>query len=243
MDSYRDLSFVYDELINEDVDYSKWAKFILEKCKKYNIHKSYYLDLACGTGNLTLNLCKDFKYTWAVDLSPYMLSRAEEKLRGNNIKFICQNICKLNLNHKFNLATCALDGTNYILQENELLNFFQSVYEHLEEGGLFIFDINSHYKLTEVMGSNIFNYDSEEVVYIWDNYLEEDILNMYLTFFIKEGELYKRFDESHKERAYRAEKIEMLLKNSGFNLKEKLDGYSNSEVKSSTERILFIAQK
>ncbi|WP_142413011.1 class I SAM-dependent DNA methyltransferase [Hathewaya massiliensis] len=243
MDSYRDLSSVYDELINQDVDYRLWADFILEKCRQYNINKEYYLDLACGTGNLTLNLCKDFKHSWAVDLSPYMLSKAEEKLRGKRIKFICQDICELKLNNKFNLATCALDGTNYILEEEDLLRFLKSVYEHLEHGGLFIFDINSYYKLTEVMGNNVYNYDNEEVVYIWENYLEEDILNMYLTFFVKEGEVYRRFDEQHRERAYKTENIEKLLEEAGFTLKEKLNGYSNCEVKINSERILFVAQK
>ncbi|CAM2777371.1 class I SAM-dependent methyltransferase [Hathewaya histolytica] len=243
MDSYRELSDIYDELINNDIDYEGWATFIMEKCKKYNVNRGSYLDLACGTGNLTIHLSNNFKNCWAVDLSPYMLTKAEEKLRRQKVKFICQNICKLNINRKFNLATCALDGTNYILNEEEVLNFFKGVYNHLEEEALFIFDINSYYKLTEVMGNNIFNYDSGDVTYIWENYLEDDILEMYLTFFIKEGELYKRFDECHKEKAYDEKKIEDLLKQAGFSLREKLDGYTNATIKDHSERILFVAQK
>ena len=59
---------------------------------------------------------------------------------------------------------------------------FNRVYDHLEEEGIFIFDINSYYKITEILGNNIYNYDSEEVFYTWENYLEKDIVEMYLTF-------------------------------------------------------------
>jgi len=243
MDSYRDLSSVYDELINEDVNYEEWAKFILDKCDKYEVYKDTYLDLACGTGNLTQFVSQDFKKTWAVDLSPYMLSKAEEKLRGKRIKFICQDITQLNLKDKFNLVTCCLDGTNYILDSKDILKFFKNVYNHLNEDGIFIFDINSYYKLKEILGNNIFNYDDGEIVYIWENVYEDNIVNMYLTFFIKDGEMYNRFDESHREKAYTNEEIEGLLLEAGFKLKERLDSYSNLKASETSERIVFIAQK
>jgi SAM-dependent methyltransferase len=66
------------------------------------------------------------------------------------------------LNHKFDLITCILDSTNYILSEEDLENYFKSVYKHLKDNGLFIFDINSYYKLTEILGNNTYNFDNEE---------------------------------------------------------------------------------
>ena len=113
-----------------------------------------------------------------------MLSEAERKIRdlGFAAKFVCQDICELNLNTTFNLITCCLDSTNYILEEENFRKYLLGVHDLLKPDGLFIFDINSYYKLTNVLGNNVYNYDSDNVVYIWENYLENDIVEMSLTF-------------------------------------------------------------
>ena len=66
---------------------------------------------------------------------------------------------------------------------------------------------------------------------------------MFLTFFIKKGELYERFEEEHFERAYREEEIETSLKACGFNLLGKYNGYEDEPVKEDSERIFYIAGK
>ena len=62
MEAYGDFALIYDQLINEDINYKEYAKFILEKCKKNNINFNNYLDLACGSGNLTFEIYKNFKH-------------------------------------------------------------------------------------------------------------------------------------------------------------------------------------
>lgn len=245
MDCYKKFAHIYDKLIHDDVDYKKWARIILNICDDYKINKEDYLDLACGTGNMTIELAKSFKHTWAVDVSDDMLSEAEEKMRKENLKakFVCQDISNLMLNKDFDLITCVLDSTNYITKEEDLERYFESVYKHLKEKGIFIFDINSYYKLTEILGNNLYSYDDEDVVYIWENALENDIVDMYLTFFIKDGELYRRFDEEHKEKAYKADIIEKILNKSGFEILKKLDNYEDENIKENTERISYVLKK
>lgn len=245
MDCYKEFAHIYDELINSDIDYKAWASKILGICKEYGIDWSNYLDLACGTGNLTIEIASEFKNVWAVDLSSDMLSEAEKKMRDAQIKakFVCQDICELNLMYSFNLITCCLDSSNYILEEENFKKYLESVYVLLKEDGLFVFDINSYYKLTNVLGNNIYNYDSDDVVYIWENYLEHDIVDMNLTFFVKEGQVYKRFDESHSERAYKEEYVEHVLKEVGFKMIKKLDNYEDKVVSESTERICYVLSK
>jgi SAM-dependent methyltransferase len=245
LNRYKDFAKIYDELINTDIDYKRWANVILELSKELNVNFEDYLDIACGTGNLTKELCIDFKNTWAVDLSVEMLTEAEAKLRTENkrAKFICQDITELQLNRKFDLVTCCLDSTNYIIDKEQLELYFSGVYNHLKENGVFIFDINSYYKLTEVLGDNVFTYDSEDVVYVWENSLEDDIVNMYLTFFIKQDEFYRRFDEEHEERAYKEESIEYFLHKVGFSIIKKLDNYEYKDVRKNTERIVYVLKK
>jgi len=245
MDCYKEFAQIYDQLINSDIDYKTWASNILCICREYNLDMNNYLDLACGTGNLTINIASGFKNIWAVDLSCDMLSQAEKKMRDVLIKanFVCQDICELNLNNKFNLITCCLDSSNYILEEENFKRYLLGVYNLLNDDGLFIFDINSYYKLTNVLGNNIYNYDSDDVVYIWENYLENDIVEMNLTFFVKEGQVYRRFDELHSERAYKEEYVEGLFEEIGFKIVKKMDNYEDKVVNNRTERICYVVKK
>jgi ubiquinone/menaquinone biosynthesis C-methylase UbiE len=245
MDCYKEFAHIYDELINSDIDYKAWASKILCICEEYGIDRSNYLDLACGTGNLTIEIASEFKHIWAVDLSSDMLSEAEKKIRdaGLKTKFVCQDICHLNLNNTFNLITCCLDSSNYILEEENFKKYLLGVHDLLKDDGLFVFDINSYYKLTNVLGNNIYNYDSDDVVYIWENYLENDIVDMSLTFFVKEGQVYRRFDENHTERAYKEEYVENILKEIGFQIIKKMDNYEDKVVNESTERICYVLKK
>ena len=75
------------------------------------------------------------------------------------------------------------------------------------------------------------------------NYLEEDIVNMYLTFFVREGQVYKRFDEEHCERAYDEKDLEKILGEIGFKLEKKIDCYSDMPVSEKTERITYVLRK
>ena len=67
------------------------AEKILEICKDNNIKFEDYLDLACGTGNVAVKVCKEFKNTFAVDLSDDMLNVAFEKFKANTVLFEDEN--------------------------------------------------------------------------------------------------------------------------------------------------------
>lgn len=245
LECYKEFAHIYDKLLHGDIEYIKWANIIMKICDEFQVNREDFLDLACGTGNITRELGKFFKNIWAVDISGEMLSEAESKLREDKLKakFICQDISSLKLKNKFDLITCILDSTNYILEAEKLKDYFKGVYNHLKEGGLFVFDINSYYKLTEILGNNIYNYDDEEIVYIWENLLEEEVVSMYLTFFVKEEDKYRRFDEEHRERAYKEEFIDKILRELGFKILKKLDNYISDNIKETTERIVYVVQK
>lgn len=246
MEYDKDFAHIYDELINPDINYKKWSEYIYDICLKSGIKFNKYLDLACGTGNLTENLYMKFRDVWAVDMSEDMLCEAEEKFRtkGFKAKFICQDISKLNLNVKFDLITCCLDSTNYITRENDLKSYFNQVQKLLCDDGIFIFDVNSYYKLTEIIGNNTFDFDNDDVVYVWENSLEDDIVNMYLMFFIKkEGSIYERFDEEHQEKAYTEAQLDKYLSNAGLSIIKKVDCYEERKINNDTERITYIVKK
>lgn len=244
MDSYKRFAGIYDELINEDISYETWAQKIMEICQRLNVKLDDYLDLACGTGNMTEKIAPFFKSTWAVDLSEDMLVEADKKLRQNNIKVKCilQDMRELTLNKKFDLITCCLDSLNYVTDVEDFDRSISSVKNHLKPEGIFIFDINSYNKLINVLGNNTFTYTGDEVAYIWENFCEDDIVEMYLTFFIKSGNFYERFEEEHIEKAYKEDEIERILKRNGFEVIMKMDNYTDDKADFGSERITYVAR-
>ncbi|EKY23995.1 class I SAM-dependent methyltransferase [Clostridium celatum] len=243
--AYGEFAKIYDELINEDINYDSMVERILEICNLNNVNFEDYLDIACGTGNVTVRIAKHFKNIYGVDLSEDMLNEAFDKLKSNKIrgKIICQDMTSLSLNKKFDLITSVLDSTNYITDVEGLKNYFCGVHEHLKDNGLFIFDINSYYKLSEILGNNIYTYSEEEVFYTWENSFEEEILSMFLTFFVKCGDLYERFEEEHFERAYKEQEIEHYLNEANLEVINKFEGYTKNDVQANSERIVYVVKK
>ncbi len=241
MDSYVKFAKIYDELINEDIDYEKMAFFIKNQVRKF----TSYLDLGAGTGNLSCLLGPSFKESYLVDLSPDMLTLASEKFESLEIPYqsFAIPMTEIKFSKTFSLITSSMDSINYILEEDEVIRLFHRVYEHLDDEGVFIFDLNSTYKIRTILGNNDYIYNSEDLVYTWQNTLEDDVVEMDLNFFLGKGSLYERFEEIHLERAYEKETIASWLNEAGFELSSINPGYAEGLILENTERWVFIARK
>ncbi|MBC8589379.1 class I SAM-dependent DNA methyltransferase [Paratissierella segnis] len=245
MNSYNEFATIYDELMN-DFDYKRWADYIESIFEFYHKKPNKILEMACGTGNLTYQLAKRTYNLVAFDLSSEMLTKAYEKLyRFKNVKLLNQDMTSFELNKKFDSIISICDSINYILDIKDLFCTFTNVYNHLEEDGIFIFDINSFYKLEKIIGNNIFIEDRDDVFYTWQNEFNcyNNICSFYLTFFINKDDRYYRFDEEHEERAYNVEEITDILYKIGFKKIEYFDCFTFNKINPDTERINFIAIK
>ncbi len=242
--NYLKFAKIYDKLIY-DVDYDKIVNFINSEKEKYNIQGTSLLELGCGTGNITSKL--NGYNIIAMDNSDEMLSLAREKIFGRrNIRFLQADIRDFSLNKDFNMAIAVLDVFNYITDYKDLLKVFALVYKHLKSDGLFIFDINSAYKISEFIGNNVFSDEVDDALYVWQGSFDEETrINEYLlTFFQKvSGNTYERFDEAHRERAYSMEEIYKGLDQVGFSQIAVYDSYAYKEVTDKTLRLTFVARK
>lgn len=245
MEQYSNLSLVYDELM--DVDYKKWADFIREYFESKNVDLKYKkcLELGCGTGNMTINLKKLGLDIVALDSSFDMLTKAEEKIRREKLRvtLLKQDIRDYNLNKKFPFIFSFCDCFNYITDLKDLEKSFKNVYNHLEDDGYFLFDISTEYKLRNLIGEKTFTLNKEDICYIWDNYINEDIMEMYITFFVKEGKYYRRFDERHVQKIYKVEEVVKILKETGFKEVEVFDDYNLKHYNEESIRAVFVAKK
>ena len=237
---YGSLSRVYDELIY-DMPYEKWAEFIFNKVPL----GAKALELGCGTGNLTKFLAKRFDVT-AIDISEQMLIVAQEKLRksGLPVNFVAGDMTDFSLHKPVDCALCACDGINYLLTPEKVAKAFSSVRKSLKTGGLFIFDISSEYKLTQ-MDNQLYSEDAQNVTYVWRNSFDKatKCINMDITFFVANNEnTYTRFDEVHVQRAHSVSEIQQLLKDNGFETVSVTEDYSLSEITDESLRITFCAK-
>ena len=93
---------------------------------------------------------------------------------------------------------------NYMMEYRDLVQVFRLVNNYLDPRGVFIFDLNTEYKYRELLADNTFAEAREESSFIWDNFYDESSgINEYdLTLFIREGQLYRKYEETHFQKAY-----------------------------------------
>ena len=243
---YTNFAYIYDKLMY-DVDYREWATYIQEIFKKYNISPNSVLDLGCGTGNLTMEMAKRSYEMIGIDISTDMLMCAKEKsLREEiDILYLNQDMSNFELYGTVDVVICLMDSLNYITKKNDLKRLFKRVNNYLNPGGLFIFDVNTQFKLEKVLGNNVFYDVGDEISYIWDNNYDKGkkLCEFDLTFFIKENNMYNRCEELHYERAYTDTEIKALIKRADLNLLHAYEALKFSKPNQKSERIFYVCRK
>lgn len=245
MNSYTSFSEIYDSLMHPDVNYGEIADFVENIFIKEDKEPNMVVDLACGTGNLTIPLAERGYDMIGIDKSFDMLSIAREKSARQNILFLNQDITKLDLYGTADAFLCMIDGINYILNPNSLYNMFKRIKTcFLNDGGIVIFDISSEYKLKKIIGDNTFIHDDEKIFYSWENKFNNryGISDMYLNFFVKDGTNYRRFCERHLQKAYSVKTIKDILKAAGFKKISAYSGFTFEKANAKSERIVFTAE-
>lgn len=245
MDSYGIFADFYDAL-TLNVDYKARAQFILNTFKALGREMGLTLDLACGTGKLTVELKKSGVDVYGADASPDMLSFARENAAAENldILFLCQKMQELDLYGTVDTCICTLDSINHLTNSDDVKKAFERVSLFMNKGGYFLFDVNTVYKHREILGNNTFVYDLDEVYCVWENSLKENnVVDIDINFFVPEGNLYERFEESFSERAYTDSEITTMLENSGFKVVKRLGDMSAAAPKENEQRVIYIAEK
>ena len=246
MSSYSYFADFYDAL-TMNVEYEKKADHLLELFKKHGHSPGVTLDLACGTGSLTLELKKKGVDVFGADASTDMLSIAQQKAAENDMQilFLCQKMQSLELFGTIDTCVCSLDSINHLTNTSDVLSTFRRVAEYLADDGLFVFDCNTVYKHRCVLGDNCFIYDTDSVFCAWqNNYIERNNkVIITLDFFQPEGGKYRRFSEQFSERAYTREQMSEMLDNAGLVIEAVYDEMSFNEPKPDSQREIYVVRK
>ena len=218
MGAYEALAASYDRLTN-DVDYRATVDFYRDILEQEGLHPRTAVDLACGTGTVSLLLARQGLNVTGVDLSEEMLTMAQQKAEGleNPPRFVRQSLQELTLPRGVDLAVCALDSLDYITDPQDCAEAIRRVYRALNPGGIFIFDVNTPEKL-RAMDGQVFLDEDEDVYCVWRGEFDEqtNICSYGMDLFQRQGRLWRRSFEEHREYAYSAEQLTGFLKAAGF---------------------------
>ena len=246
MTSYTNFALYYDKL-TENIDYKRHAEYYDGIVSAFGGKKEILLDLACGTGSLSEEMAKLGYDVIGVDSSNEMLSMALDKKydSGLPIQYLCQDMCKLDMYGTIDVTICALDSLNHLSDIDSLKRAVERVSLFCEPNGLFIFDVNTPFKHEKILGDNTFVYDTESVFCVWENsYIKEECaVEISLTFFEKDGEIYRRYEESFSEKAYPTEVLDKIIENAGFEILAHFDYLTKNPPKEESEKITFVARK
>ena len=245
MDAYKNLAASYDRLTN-DVDYEATVEFYMEILRREGIEPRTVVDLACGTGSVTEILARKGYRVTGVDMSEEMLTEAAMKTMDMEQPpmYSCQLLQNLRLPRGVDMAVCALDSLDYILDPADCKEAIRRAYKALNPGGIFIFDVNTPEKL-RAMDDQVFLDEDDDVYCVWRGEFDEEtnICSYGMDLFQREGNMWRRSFEEHREYAYSQEQLTGFLKDAGFTHIEVYADRLFEAPREGEQRIYFKARK
>jgi SAM-dependent methyltransferase len=143
---YAGFSLFYDQIMG---DRSEEVDRLRSQIRRHHQGARSLLELGCGTGAIIAGLGDEFTAT-GLDRSPEMLAVAAERLPS--AKLVRADMTSFDLDARFDVVICVFDTLNHLPRFSQWLALFERAYEHLDDGGLFIFDVNTAGRLRGLEG-------------------------------------------------------------------------------------------
>jgi SAM-dependent methyltransferase len=131
-------------------DRAEHAAYIRSLLKKHHPRAKTVLELACGTGSILKQLQPHYEIT-GVDLSDEMLAIARKKVLG--VRLVHGDMRTVDLGERFDVVLCVYDSINHLVAFRDWEAVFRRAREHLNDGGVFLFDINTVHRLAASAGA------------------------------------------------------------------------------------------
>lgn len=245
--AYGAFARYYDRL-TENVPYGDIAEAIDRYVERFGGRKKILLDVACGTGTLCELMSRRGYDVIGTDGSDEMLSCALDKKfdSGQPIQYLRQEMTRLDMFGTIDVTVCTLDSINHLPDEAAVKKTFERISLFAYPDGMFIFDVNTLHKHRDILAQNAYNYDMEDFFCAWQNQYDpaDGSVGIFLDIFEKrEDGAYERFSESFTERVWPDEFLTSLLKETGFEVLARCDGYTDSPADENSEREVYVCRK
>jgi SAM-dependent methyltransferase len=140
MTSYEASARFYDAVMGDRAELAAHLQRLIEqRCPGAQA----VLEIACGTGSILEQLRPRYEVT-GLDLSEEMLAIAAEKVP--DVRLIQGDMTQFNLNEAFDVVLCVY-AINHLLDFVQWEQVFDRAREHLNERGIFVFDISTELQL------------------------------------------------------------------------------------------------
>jgi SAM-dependent methyltransferase len=160
--AYAEFAAFYDEIMG---DRSAEVERLRNYIRRYHPSARSLLELGCGTGAMLAGLAPDLAVT-GVDRSPEMLAVAAR--RGLPAELVQADMTAFSLRTTFDVVICVFDTLNHLARFESWREMFERVHEHMADGGLFVFDVNTVGRLRRLWQGPAFAADFGENTMIMD---------------------------------------------------------------------------
>lgn len=197
------------------------------------------LELACGTGRLTIPVAQSGAEIVGLDLSGSMLAHARTKAEAARvaIEFVEGDCRSFDLGRKFGLIFMAFNSMQHLHDYASLAALFVNVRKHLAEGGRFVFDVfnpkieilaraagdrrlEREYQDPDGRGTMAFEHSG--------TYDDASQVSQIQCYFVQRGangeEVNVREEKLHL-RSFFPQELDLLVRSQGFEIVEKLGNF------------------
>ncbi len=235
---------IYDDIM-ERVPYYYWYKYLKYILYYYDKDPNKIMELACGTGNMMKYFSSEAEKIFGIDKSEDMLAIAQNKFRENkNVKLFNTDMSRKIKYDNFDFIYSIFDSMNYILKFDELMNVFKNVFLNLDKEGIFVFDINTEYRLMDIVEGTKKLQGAFYTCY-WEDTVDKknEKWIVELNIYLDRGNEIENFTETHIETSYPLEKIKKGLLNIGFQQVDYYRSFTFKKGDPKNNRIYFVALK
>lgn len=236
MGQYDTIAQFYDDIMG---DQEEIAAYISEFIMQRNPNAESLLEVACGTGALMKQLSVYYEVS-GLDKSTAMVKIAKDNIPEAKLHQL--DMVDFKLNEKFDVIICMNDSINHLLNFSDWKKMFTNISRHLNSGGVFIFDINTEFKLEEISIVPPMVHEFDENILIIDVQKQRARYEWNLRIFKhNSNNKYEMYEETLYEKSFPTKKIKEALSKQFHKIKvHDLDQY---KITKNSERLYFVATK
>lgn len=193
-------------------DYAKWREQIESLITLGEAPGKELLELGCGTGEILKQLSKNYQ-CHGLDISEHMLKVANHKLSHEGIPLFLGDMVDFDTGKRYDIMIAIFDTVNHIIDMIDLKRHFRTVFENLNPGGIYIFDIVDREFMNEMFPNDMFVDIRDDLTVIWEHDMEDGIDYIDATYFVQQvGSRYRKVEESYAKKIYHRREIEHAIR-------------------------------
>jgi len=137
--NFKQYSKYYD-LLYKNKDYKAESDFVIKKIKQFAPTAKTILELGSGSANHAQYFCANGFQVSGIERSADMAAESDLK-NITNFDVTVGDIVTTTVNKKFDCTISLFHVLSYLTDNDLLIQCFKNTYNHLEDGGIFIFDV------------------------------------------------------------------------------------------------------